>query len=1348
MTFADHSPSYILNSDSSPENIGIYTQYIEDKDGTLFLEDVMAAGDENTHKDSTLQWQQAPFDGLAKGFTDSVYWLRFSVHNTGQDINRWYLEFRYPILDSIEYYTPNKHGDYSKQLAGDAYPFDQRTIDYRNIVFLQNTPAQTVQTFYLRVDTSSSMFVPLHIWPHDTFFHEIDNVKLLLGILYGIVILALLISAVNAIFLKDIMYIWLSGIFICFFLYLGGIKGVAFQALWPNSLYWQEISIPFFMNMSYTFGFLYCRAYINLKELSTTIDVIIKYLAIIGVISALLCFVVEYRYIISYSTIMTMLTQIICLSIGSYSWYKGNTAARLFVLSWTALFLGAVSFALIALGLIPKTFLTEWFQELGFGAMVTLMIIAQFDRFLQIQKSHERNQVASLDAVKNAEKKYRSLFENAIEGIFQLNEKGVLINVNNAFAKILGLDDPIALVETRDTPFTLGFMSETEGNKLEAMLNTKGALNEYKVSFASPTGEIRWASISLQKVKSSTDMLFHFEGSLTDITETKKREQAEKQRRMAEASTEAKSMFLANMSHEIRTPMNAITGFTDLAIKANQDKNLSDFLRKIKTASSNLLGIINDILDFSKIEAGKLKIESIPFNIRELISNIYDIVEASTSTKGLNFSINIDDDIPETIIGDSLRLHQIILNLTNNAVKFTSEGSVKVELDLLALDKKKGTIKLVGRVIDTGIGISQEKQNKLFTSFSQADESTTRTFGGTGLGLSISKQLIAMMGGDIKVRSIENQGSVFEFNFQCRLESRKRQSHHQNKKLNVLIVDDNQDSRLLIESVVDDLKHTSSSASSADEALQLLKTSNDKGVAYDLLLIDWLMPGTDGFECLKRIQESKDISTPKSILVTTYGEEGLEEKALNIGFNGYIEKPMKKDHLQQLISELFVGHQTIKQGSIPSKVDSRRKQNNIASPQALTPAQTIDSDVEESSFNNIHALLVEDVAMNQELAMEILRRRGIRTTIANNGEQGLELAKSASFDLILMDMQMPIMDGCEASTLIREFDQKTPIIAMTANAMSEDKKRCLDAGMNDFVTKPIDDKALFSTIEKHLPHAIIEVTKENKQAAEPDTRDDIDTSAETVGTDTDSQTPLHTNTAQDDQLEAKSGSASVPEAKSSEPIDNRTSAPSPSMPEELPSIDLKDGLERCQGNQKLYLKLLGDFIRNYGDASSEMQAFMKQGDLVSIGKLAHTFKGLSANLGAKSLSSYAMKLEHISDMPESDQQESLQEFASLLATLVTELTALLEQMNENTNDEITQHEAYSLSEIAQHIEALQAMIHEQKMDAYDRAIEVAARCPEKEAKPIFDALVEQLDLFDFEAAKESIEAIKVMLTKH
>lgn len=1076
------------------------------------------------------------------------------------------------------------------------------------------------------------------------------------------------------------------------------------------------------------------------------IDTALLILTALSTLSTILTLFVPYRYIISFSTIGTIVIQIILAGIGSYSWLKGNPSSRLFVFSWCVLIVGAASFALLALGAIPRNFLTEWMQEIGFGAMVILMIIAQFDRFLQIQKGHESNQIKSLEAVQNAEKKYRSLFENAIEGIFQMDNKGVLTNVNNSFANILGIDDPELLVETRDTPFTLGFMSESEGAKLEAMLNSQGSLNDYNISFASPTGEIRWASIAMQKVQGSNINDYRYEGSLTDITETKKREQAEKQRRMAEASTEAKSMFLANMSHEIRTPMNAIIGFTDLAVNANQDKNLAEFLRKIKTASSNLLGIINDILDFSKIEAGKLKIESIPFNLRELMSNIEDIVEGNIESKGLEFSIDIDEDIPEVLIGDSLRLHQILLNLTNNAVKFTPEGSVKVEIDLLAMNKKKGTIKLAGRVIDTGIGISQEKQNKLFTSFSQADESTTRTFGGTGLGLSISKQLISMMGGDISVRSIENQGSVFEFNFQCRLESRSSRIGSKNPKLNVLIIDDNNDSRLLTESVISDLNHTFTSVNSTDEALHVLKASQDDNMTYDLLLIDWLMPGSDGFDCRKQIKALPGFELPKTALITTYGEEGLKERALNEGFDGYIEKPLRKAHIQQIIASIF--------GSTPSP---SQKKTTV---KANASSERQDQESHGLAFKGVKALVVEDVSMNQELAREILKKQGIATTIASDGEQGVEAAKQQTFDVILMDMQMPIMDGCEATLAIREFDENIPIIAMTANAMAEDRKRCLSVGMNDFVTKPINDKELFSTLAKyvkpldqsesdeHDTNGLENCAFENNELESTELESDAFENSQVEDykeLSVNSATPSPTPAPLDEPSPNDADELVIASDQLALEIQNAETPKAAKLPESLPSIDLQDGLERCQGNQKLYLKLLGDFIRNYGASAAQMKTMLETGDLDSLAKLAHTLKGLSANLGAKTLSTQAMQLEHIADIRDNEQAGAIEEFSLVLTTLTQELESLLKTMQESDQNQDVQVRCFSNEERKVFLESLAGMINEQKMDAYDQAVEAAEKWPDDLAKDELNQLIEQLDLFEFDSAKQSLENIKSMI---
>jgi len=1415
--FSADRPSFIINESAKSQNLGIHTQYLEDVDNQFTIDDLL---NEPEHS-GKFQWLDAPSYGITQGYTQSAYWLKFKVRSTANTRLNWNMEFAYPVLDTIEIFQSTNNNNYKKTVTGDHLPFSERTIEYRNIVIPLSIEPAEVSTFYIKVKTVSSMNVPIIAWPMNSFYKEVDSIKLMLGILYGAVILAFISALMNSVFLKDVMYLWLSFSFVIITLYLSSIKGISYQYLWPNSDWWSTVNIPFFVCLGYIPTLQYCRLFTNTKELWPNFDKLCVAIMGVSLVATALSLFLSYEIMIRYSTASATVYAVVCITAGALSWFKGNTSARLYVIAWALWFIGSVSFALTALGILPRTFITTWSQEVGLFFFVILMTIAQFDRFLQLQKRHEKSQKKSLSAIKNAEQKYRSLFENAIEGIFQLNHNGVLINVNNAFSNILGIEDPEELVETRDAAFTLGFLSETEAKKLQTLLDATESVTDYKISFASSTGEIRWASASIQKVQCPNTNKLNYEGSLTDITETKKREQAEKQRRMAEASTEAKSMFLANMSHEIRTPMNAIIGFTDLAVNANKDQKLADFLRKIKTSSANLLGIINDILDFSKIEAGKLKIEAVPFHIRELLDNINDIVSSNIESKGLKFDISIDDDIPGTLIGDSLRLHQILLNLINNAVKFTLEGEVKVEIDLLAMNKKTGSIKFVGRIIDTGIGISKEKQQKLFTSFSQADESTTRNFGGTGLGLSISKQLIELMGGEITVRSVEGKGSVFEFSICCRLESRKRRPvfGSQSEHFNILIVDDNQDSRQLIQNVVESLGHEYKSAESSDEALQALREQTQKGMPFDLVLIDWFMPGTDGLACRDLIADDTHISPVKTILVTTYGEEGLAEKALNSGFDAFLEKPINKHALERDIDRLLNSEQCAP--SLPANNTSSQapsletgspadtvppvdaKPQPLGSPpsdiinsnsaqaqskQPLVPANISAKDYYD--FSGINILLVEDVPMNQELANEILTQQGIRLTMANNGQIGVDKAKMQRFDAILMDMQMPIMDGCEASRAIRDFDQDIPIIAMTANAMSEDKSRCLAAGMNDYIAKPINDNELFSVIARQIktlevkqlapspPSAV--ATPSIKQAAPVETVVENDKAAHSSEKKISSEKhgTEELEQAAEDSIDAAINTRLIqntttplntaPETSEPEPIDLETSAPEastaePTIPEEkpsntdepsqvteqtlpdsLPTIDLKDGLDRCQGNQKLYLKLLGDFIRNYGDSTEEIKTFMAQSDNETVARLAHTLKGLSANLGAKILSAAAMKLEHAVDMPKQDQEESLALFDIQLSALISDLQQVLSSMPSESGS-VGIGEQYAESELKDKLTELSAMINEQKMEAYDQAVILAAHWPIAEHSEHLEKLVELLDLFDFDEAKNCVTEIDNLL---
>ena len=398
-----------------------------------------------------------PEGGLVAGFTNSAYWLRFVVQNPTDSLINWNLEFAYPLLDEIEFYSPVENGEYKKLITGDHLPFSHREIHYRNIIIPITAPPENQNTYYVRIKTVSSMNVPLKAWPANTLYKEIDLLKLILGIFYGVIILASIIAIVNALLLKEIMYLWLCLSFLGITFYLSGVKGITFQYFWPNSVWWATVSIPFFVNLGYIPTLQYCREFTNIKQLSPTFDKICIGFLIINGIATVLSLVLSYEVMIRFCTVSATTMGVLCLIAGIFSWKKGNSSARLYVFAWSIWLIASVAFALTALGIFPRTFLMNWSQEFGFFCFVVLMTIAQFERLLRIQREHEKSQSQALDALSKAEGEYRTLFENAIEGIFQLNEQGILNNANKTFYVITDIAGFDQLKSEEATPFSLSF---------------------------------------------------------------------------------------------------------------------------------------------------------------------------------------------------------------------------------------------------------------------------------------------------------------------------------------------------------------------------------------------------------------------------------------------------------------------------------------------------------------------------------------------------------------------------------------------------------------------------------------------------------------------------------------------------------------------------------------------------------------------------------------------------------------------------------------------------------------------------------------------------------------------------
>jgi PAS domain S-box-containing protein len=871
------------------------------------------------------------------------------------------------------------------------------------------------------------------------------------------------------------------------------------------------------------------------------------------------------------------------------------------------------------------------------------------------------------EALQESEQLFRSIFENAPVGIGLHNVQKAEYFTNQALHEMLGCThEDLTSVEKWDQ-LVHPDQRASSAKRYAELLAGKYDNDEWEQHFIRRDGRTVIADGTFSVIRDTAGNPQYLLNTTKDITDRKQAEAdllAAKEE--AVAATKAKSDFLANMSHEIRTPMNAILGLTHLALKTELTAKQRDYLKKVKVAAQALLGIINDILDFSKIEAGKLEVENTEFRLEQVLEDLSSVVGQKVQDKNLEFLIASANDLPPNLMGDPLRLGQILINLVNNAVKFTDRGEVVVTV--VPEEKLAGRLKLRFSVRDTGIGMTPEQAARLFQAFSQADSSTTRKYGGTGLGLSISKRLVELMGGEIWAESTYGVGSTFFFTAWLGIgssEPERRRLVPDLSGIRALIVDDNPLAREITTERLKAFAIKVDSVSSGEEAIRELSDA-DTHNPYQVVVIDWHMPGLDGLEASRIIKQGGLLRhIPKIIMVSGFGREDIRKQAEQIGIEGFLLKPVSPSLLYETLVDLFAV------GGIEGQRFAESKDNG-----AIPDAR------------GIRVLLVEDNEMNQQVATELLESAGAFVVVANNGGEAVKILtcgdQGPAFDVVFMDLQMPEMDGFTTTRLLRRAPglHKLPIIAMTAHALVEERQRCLDAGMNDHVSKPIDPDHLLSTL--------LRWAKPRPQQPR------------------DSHEPVATKKASSEVL----------------------------LPE-IAGINLADGLKRVGRNRRLYRDLLVQFAAKQADVAAEISGALESGDIKLAERIAHTVRGVAGNIGITEVQSLAEKLEKALHDGDRKILSLLVEFASLMSAQVR----AIENALCGSPTEQVRTSPYNEEAAADAIARLRTLLEASDGDAEESFRSLHDAVASAVEKPHLDSLSESINNYNFDRALVKLDEI-------
>lgn len=900
-----------------------------------------------------------------------------------------------------------------------------------------------------------------------------------------------------------------------------------------------------------------------------------------------------------------------------------------------------------------------------------LLILAWGASFFLLQTlSREENlrRASELALTRNQEKYHRLLSNLNQYFVYTRNEEGVITGTSENVVSLFGYlpDEMVEIV---------GLLTSNPINQVAVHYYSAGKRSDRQLEFEAEIldkyGKKRWLLLSEVSLFDDQNNFISIEGLGRDIT---KQKQIESDLRIAkdqaEVANQAKGQFLANMSHEIRTPLNAIIGNTYLALRSHLDSKQKSLMKRIDSSAHVLLSLVNDILDISKIEAGKMELERIPFTIEEILTSLSNVTAIQATNKGLDIIYFVEPNIPQPLVGDPLRMGQILLNLVNNAIKFTEKGEILLSIKIDATAEDQLTLKF--SVKDDGIGIAEDKQDLLFSSFNQVDNSITRKYGGTGLGLAISAKLVNLMGGEIWVDSEFSKGSTFSFTTKLEISEEvipnlksQAQAEQENSLLgkHILLVDDSTTSTYVLAEM---LKHMGCHVSVAHSGNECLAKLHDIEETVHLMIVDWKMPEMDGVELIKRIHSqrmksalSETSNLPAIVMLTAYGhDENYIQQIQELPLSGQLSKPVTQAKLFNILSSSLLNK---------------------------SPEQTEDDliiDIPLASCEGKKILLAEDNKLNQEVVIGLLDDIKVEVVIANNGKESIMRAKEQRFDLILMDIQMPEMDGLTACKILRnELKLTTPIIAMTAHAMREDRERSLAAGMEDHLSKPIDVDLFYKTVGQYL--SISELPSHLEQVPELD---------------------------------------SIPQIK---------------------GINTESALKRMGYKLHLLNNLLKQFHQDYSNFNTRFETYIESNNIDAQLHHIHKLKGEAGNISADNIHHLAGKIEselRLEDKPNEDDIKAL--YSHLSATLLAideyQLAYQKQQKTEAKEGAIK----INVENILPLIEQLDNMLQTQQFDAIEFGEALVEKIPDGAYDEVKQLLVMNLEKLDFDEARNSVLQLK------